>query len=97
MPRSGSAALPPQFDPPLCGMLMEARGFDAYGLSPEWVRRQLIPAVLLYRYWFRCEAFGSERLPAGRVVFLPPVTGHDARNESGRAVKVWTLNLKRCD
>jgi quercetin dioxygenase-like cupin family protein len=40
---------------------------------------------------------GKERLPAGRVVFLPPVTGHDARNESGRVVKVWTLNLKRCD
>lgn len=40
---------------------------------------------------------GKERLVAGRVVFLPPVTGHEARNETGRAVKIWTLNLKRCD
>jgi len=45
-------------------------GFDAYGLSPEWVRRQLIPAVLLYRYWFRCEAFGAQRLPAGRCLVV---------------------------
>ena len=40
---------------------------------------------------------GKERLRAGRAVFLPPVTGHEARNETGRVVKVWTLNLKRCD
>jgi 1-acyl-sn-glycerol-3-phosphate acyltransferase len=45
-------------------------GFDAYGLAPEWVRRQLLPAVLLYRYWFRCEAFDAERLPAGRCLVV---------------------------
>ena len=27
MPAAGSAALPPQTDPPLCGMLYEAKGF----------------------------------------------------------------------
>jgi 1-acyl-sn-glycerol-3-phosphate acyltransferase len=45
-------------------------GFDPYGLSPEWWRRVLLPAVLLYRYYFRVEVSGIERVPAGRVMLV---------------------------
>ena len=42
-------------------------GYDAYGMSPSWMRRMLLPVVLLYRYYFRVETFGIDRLPQGRV------------------------------
>jgi 1-acyl-sn-glycerol-3-phosphate acyltransferase len=45
-------------------------GFDPYGLSPAWWRRVLLPVVLLYRYYFRVETFGIERVPAGRVLVV---------------------------
>jgi 1-acyl-sn-glycerol-3-phosphate acyltransferase len=45
-------------------------GYDAYGLSPEWLRRMAIPGVLLYRYYFRTEVFDVERLPAGRCLLV---------------------------
>jgi len=40
---------------------------------------------------------GKEVLKAGRVVFLPTGTGHDARNESAQPVKIWAVNLKKCE
>jgi quercetin dioxygenase-like cupin family protein len=40
---------------------------------------------------------GKEVLKAGRVVYLPTGTGHDARNEGGQPVKLWALNLKKCE
>ena len=45
-------------------------GFDPYGLSLEWVRRQALPGVLLYRYYFRAETTGIERVPAGRCLLV---------------------------
>jgi 1-acyl-sn-glycerol-3-phosphate acyltransferase len=45
-------------------------GFDPYGLSPAWYSRVLLPVVLLYRYYFRVETFGIERVPAGRVLVV---------------------------
>jgi 1-acyl-sn-glycerol-3-phosphate acyltransferase len=45
-------------------------GFDPYGMSPDWWRRALLPVVLLYRYYFRVETFGIERVPAGRVLVI---------------------------
>jgi 1-acyl-sn-glycerol-3-phosphate acyltransferase len=45
-------------------------GFDPYGLNPESWRRMLLPVVLLYRYYFRVETFGIERVPAGRVLVI---------------------------
>ncbi len=45
-------------------------GFDPYGFSPEWMRRQALPGVLLYRYYFRAETTGIERLPAGRGLIV---------------------------
>jgi quercetin dioxygenase-like cupin family protein len=33
----------------------------------------------------------------GSVVWLPPRTGHEARNETTRPLKVYALGLKRCE
>ncbi len=45
-------------------------GFDPYGLSPAWWSRAVLPLVLLYRYYFRVETFGIERVPPGRVLLV---------------------------
>jgi 1-acyl-sn-glycerol-3-phosphate acyltransferase len=45
-------------------------GFDPYGLSPEWMRRAALPAVLLHRYYFRCESFDIHRIPLGRCLLV---------------------------
>jgi len=45
-------------------------GFDAFGLSPEWVRNTMLPALLLYRYYFRVETFHIDRMPPGRVLVI---------------------------
>ena len=45
-------------------------GFDPYGLNPAWWSRVLMPVVLLYRYYFRVETFGVERVPPGRVLVV---------------------------
>jgi len=45
-------------------------GYDSYGLSPDFLRRSLLPGVLLYKYWFRCQTRGIERLPAGRMLLI---------------------------
>jgi 1-acyl-sn-glycerol-3-phosphate acyltransferase len=45
-------------------------GFDPYGLSPKWWSRVLMPVVLLYRYYFRVETHGVERVPPGRVLVV---------------------------
>lgn len=45
-------------------------GFDAYGLSPDWIRQLALPGVLLYRFYFRARAHDVDRLPAGRVLVV---------------------------
>jgi len=45
-------------------------GFDPYGMSPDWMRRWALPALLLYRYYFRVETTGIEHVPAGRVLVV---------------------------
>jgi 1-acyl-sn-glycerol-3-phosphate acyltransferase len=45
-------------------------GFDPYGMSPDWMRRWTLPALLLYRYYFRVETVGIDRVPAGRVLVV---------------------------
>lgn len=40
---------------------------------------------------------GREALGPGVVHYLPAFTAHLARNESERAVKFWSLLLKKCD
>jgi len=45
-------------------------GYDAYGLHPDVVRRASLPAVLLYRHWFRVETHDIDRVPTGRVLLV---------------------------
>ncbi len=45
-------------------------GYDAYGLSPEWMQRMALPGVLLYRYYFRAETFDIDQLPEGRMLLI---------------------------
>jgi 1-acyl-sn-glycerol-3-phosphate acyltransferase len=45
-------------------------GFDPFGLSPEWVRNTVLPALFLYRYYFRVETTDIDRMPPGRVLVI---------------------------
>lgn len=45
-------------------------GVDPFGATPDTARRLLLPAALLYRYWFRVETHGIERVPSGRVLLI---------------------------
>jgi 1-acyl-sn-glycerol-3-phosphate acyltransferase len=45
-------------------------GYDSYGLSPDFLRRSLLPGALLYKYWFRCQTRHIERLPSGRMLLI---------------------------
>jgi 1-acyl-sn-glycerol-3-phosphate acyltransferase len=44
--------------------------FDAFGLSPEFVRNSALPGALLYRHYFRVETHDVGRVPAGRVLVI---------------------------
>jgi 1-acyl-sn-glycerol-3-phosphate acyltransferase len=45
-------------------------GYDPYGFHPEAARRLLLPAALLYRYWFRVETHEIGRVPRGPVLLI---------------------------
>jgi 1-acyl-sn-glycerol-3-phosphate acyltransferase len=45
-------------------------GFDRFGMSPERARVAARLSALLYRYYFRVETHGIERVPAGRVLVV---------------------------
>jgi 1-acyl-sn-glycerol-3-phosphate acyltransferase len=45
-------------------------GYDAYGLSPEWLKSMMLPSALLYRHYFRAESIDIERVPSGRVLLI---------------------------
>ncbi len=45
-------------------------GYDPYGLSPEWMERNALPVVALYRWYFRVETFDIDRLPAGAMLMV---------------------------
>ena len=40
---------------------------------------------------------GRRSLGPGAVYWMPGLTPHDVRNESGRPAKLWDIFLKRCD
>jgi 1-acyl-sn-glycerol-3-phosphate acyltransferase len=50
-------------------------GFDPYGFHVESARRLLLPAALLYRYWFRVETRDIGRVPAGGVLLIANHSG----------------------
>jgi 1-acyl-sn-glycerol-3-phosphate acyltransferase len=51
-------------------------GVDPFGFDPKYAASFLLPAALLYRYWFRVETRGIERVPAGRVLLIANHAGN---------------------
>lgn len=51
-------------------------GLDAFGASPDWLRRLLPPFVWIYRHWLRVETRGIERVPEGRVLLIANHAGN---------------------
>jgi len=57
---------------------LNAYGYDAFGLSPAATKRALLLTSLLYRYWFRAETHGIDRVPQGRVLLIANHAGQIA-------------------
>jgi len=45
-------------------------GYDPWGYSPKALKRFILPAAFLYRYYFRCITTGLENLPEGRMLLI---------------------------
>ena len=45
-------------------------GYDPWGYSPKALKRFILPAAFLYRYYFRCRTTGLENLPEGRMLLI---------------------------
>jgi 1-acyl-sn-glycerol-3-phosphate acyltransferase len=45
-------------------------GYDPFGMDPDYGRRLALVLALAYRYWFRAEAKGIEKVPQGRVLLI---------------------------
>ncbi len=45
-------------------------GFDQFGLEPAAAKSQALLSALLYRYYFRVETRGMEKVPPGRVLLI---------------------------
>jgi len=57
-------------------------GYDRYGFQPETARRILLPAALLYRYYFRVETHDIEKVPPGPVLLIGNHSGQFAYDGS---------------
>jgi len=71
--------VPPAIDPAVRaelrrGVVVNSAGFDDWGLRLETAEEALRWAAVFYRY-FRCEAFGIEHVPEGRVMLVPNHSG----------------------
>ena len=49
---------------------LNSYGYDPWGYNPAVLKRFLLPAAYLYRYWFRCKVGGIENMPAGRAMVI---------------------------
>ena len=58
-------------------------GYDPYGLSPSYARSLLILGTILYRYYFRVETQGIERVPSGRVFVIGNHAGNTIPFDGG--------------
>ncbi len=65
------------FDKQLASLTTELNdyNYDDFGFSPEWVKRSLLFAALIYRYYFRVELYGAANLPQGRAVLVSNHSG----------------------
>ncbi len=58
-------------------------GYDPFGMSPDYMRRLLGIAALVYRYWFRVETRGIENVPKGRVMLISNHAGNTIPFDGG--------------
>jgi 1-acyl-sn-glycerol-3-phosphate acyltransferase len=52
-----------------------AHGVDPFGLDPEWAKYAVATAAFFYRFYFRAESFGVDRIPSGRVLLVSNHSG----------------------
>jgi 1-acyl-sn-glycerol-3-phosphate acyltransferase len=45
-------------------------GYDPWGFNPKVFRDFILPAALMYRYWFRCITNGVDNVPEGRCMLI---------------------------
>jgi 1-acyl-sn-glycerol-3-phosphate acyltransferase len=57
---------------------LNAYGYDAWGFHPATARRATLVTALFYKYWFRVETDGVERVPPGRVLLISNHAGQIA-------------------
>jgi 1-acyl-sn-glycerol-3-phosphate acyltransferase len=50
-------------------------GVDPFGFDLEWSLAAIAPFVWLYKHYFRVEAYGIEKLPAGRMLVVANHSG----------------------
>jgi 1-acyl-sn-glycerol-3-phosphate acyltransferase len=51
-------------------------GVDPFGFEPRYASSLLLPVAAFYRYWFRVETQGIERVPSGRVLLIANHAGN---------------------
>jgi 1-acyl-sn-glycerol-3-phosphate acyltransferase len=57
---------------------LNAYGYDAFGFNPATAKRAYLWTAFLYRYWFRAETHGIDRLPQGRMLLIANHAGQVA-------------------
>jgi 1-acyl-sn-glycerol-3-phosphate acyltransferase len=57
---------------------LNSYGYDAWGFHPATAARAMFTMALLYRYWFRVQVHGIERIPQGRVLLISNHAGQIA-------------------
>ncbi len=45
-------------------------GYDPWGFRPAVLKRTMLPAAVLYRYYFRCKTKGIDNLPEGKMLLI---------------------------
>lgn len=50
-------------------------GVDPFGLDPAWAKYALAMSAFFYRFYFRAEVTGMERVPPGRVILVSNHSG----------------------
>jgi len=53
-------------------------GYDEFGMHPQTLEDVMLLAGVLYRYWFRVETHGIDRVPPGRVLLISNHAGQIA-------------------
>ena len=51
-------------------------GYDPFGFNPDFASHMVLPVAMLYRYYFRAETHGIERVPEGRVLLIANHAGN---------------------